>query len=184
VSAPLKKHGTCHLFGDDVPHDEGIMAFKYAIERVTDPKLLIPHLFEQVAPGFGEKVKPGDVVLAGKNFGYGKPHVQGYIAMAALGMGVVCESMPHKSLRRAMASGLPVLTGCANYKDFAKDGDEVEIDFTTGAARNHTTGKVTQFNPMPTILQEIIVQGGAEGNMRAFLQRHPELAIGSKASAA
>ena len=112
VARSFKKRGVCHVFGDGVPHDEGVMAFKYAIERVTDPKLLIPHLFEQVDPSFAKRVKPGDIVVAGKDFCQGKPHTQGYIAMTALGMAVLCESMPHKSLRRAVAIGLPVLTGC------------------------------------------------------------------------
>jgi 3-isopropylmalate/(R)-2-methylmalate dehydratase small subunit len=176
VDQSLKKHGACHVFGDDIPLDEGVMAFKYAIERINDPQKLIPHLFEQIAPGFAERVKPGDIVIAGKNFGHGKPHIQGFLAMAALGMGVLCESMPHKSLRRAVAAGLPVLSGCTGCTQFAKNGDALDIDFEIGAVRNLSTGAATQFAPMSPILQDIIVHGGSAGSLRAWLAAHPELA--------
>ncbi|HEX9464874.1 MAG TPA: hypothetical protein VGB82_19920 [Alphaproteobacteria bacterium] len=180
----FKKRGTCHLFGDEIPLDEGIMAFKFAIERVNDPKLLIPHLFEQVDPTFAGRVKPGDIVIAGKSFGCGKPHIQGFVAMAALGLGVLCQSMPHKSLRRAVAAGLPVLTGCVGLTQFASNGNEVEIDFTSGAARNLSTGIVAQFSPLPPILQDILAHGGSAGSLRAWLQAHPELAAAHVAPAA
>lgn len=176
MTTSLKKRGTCHVFGDGVPLDEGVMAFKFAIERVTDPKLLIPHLFEQIDPSFAARVKPGDIVVAGKDFGFGKPHTQGFIAMAALNMAVLCESMPHKSLRRAVAIGLPVLTGCTAAAGFVKNGDELEVDFETGAARNHTTSATQEFAPMPPILRDIVANGGSAGSMRAFLAAHPELA--------
>jgi 3-isopropylmalate/(R)-2-methylmalate dehydratase small subunit len=172
----FKKRGTCHVFGDDIPLDEGIMAFKYAIERINDPQALIPHLFEQIDPGFSARVKPGDIVLAGKNFGCGKPHIQGFVAMSALGMGVICESMPHKSLRRAVAAALPVLTGYPSGSDFIGNGDEVEIDFASGTIRNLSKGTVLQVPPMPPILCDIIGHGGSAGSLRAWLAAHPELA--------
>lgn len=184
MSTSLQKRGICHVFGDGVPLDEGVMAFKFAIERVTDPKLLIPHLFEQIDPTFAARVKPGDIVVAGKDFGFGKPHTQGFIAMAALDMAVLCESMPHKSLRRAVAIGLPVLTGCAGCTRFVKSGDELEVDFASGVARNLTSGATTQFAPMPPILRDIVANGGSAGSMRAFLAAHPELADAPQVSAA
>jgi 3-isopropylmalate/(R)-2-methylmalate dehydratase small subunit len=179
----FRKRGTCHVFGDDIPLDEGVMAFKYAIERVTDPKLLIPHLFEPIDPGFAARVKPGDIVLAGKNFGCGKAHVQGFLAMAALKMGVLCESMPHKSLRRAVAAGLPILTGCVGGTKFVRNGDELEIDFESGEARNLSTGAETRVPPMPAILRDIVAHGGSAGSLRAWLAGHPELAAGARSAA-
>jgi 3-isopropylmalate/(R)-2-methylmalate dehydratase small subunit len=178
------KRGTCHVFGDDIPLDEGVMAFKLAIERVTDPRLLIPHLFEQIDAGFASRVKPGDIVVAGRNFGCGKPHIQGFIAMAALEMGVLCESMPHKSLRRAMAAGLPVLTGCAGCTQLASSGDVLDVDFESGEARNISTGASTRFPPLPAILRDILANGGSAGSLRAWLAAHPELAAGPVVPAA
>lgn len=168
----LKRRGICHVFGDNVPLDEGVMAFKYAIGRVTDPKELIPHLFEGIDPTFASRVKPGDIVIAGSDFGCGKPHIQGFIAMAALGMGVLCGSMPNRALRGAVSKGLPVLTGCTNGQ-FAQDGDEIEIDFTSGAARNITKGTTAQFPAMAPVLRDIVTRGGAAGTLKAWLDEHP-----------
>jgi 3-isopropylmalate/(R)-2-methylmalate dehydratase small subunit len=184
MDTSFRKRGVCHVFGDNIPLDEGVMAFKFAIERVSDPKELIPHLFEQIDPGFVTRVKPGDLVVAGKNFGCGKPHVQGFVAMAALGLGVLCESMPHKSLRRAVAVGLPVLVGCTGSTEFVRSGDELEIDFESGAARNVSNGAAKLFAPMPPILRDIVAHGGSAGSLRAWLLAHPELAAGARDTAA
>ena len=170
----LIRRGRCHVFGDKVPLDEGVMAFKYAIGRVTDPAELIPHLFEGIDPGFAARVKPGDFVIAGNDFGCGKPHIQGFIAMAALGMGVLCGSMPYKALRGAISKGLPVLVGCEGAGNFAADGDEIEVDFATGAARNLTRGTGAQYPAMPEVLKDIIAHGGAVGTLAAWLEKHPE----------
>jgi 3-isopropylmalate/(R)-2-methylmalate dehydratase small subunit len=176
MNEPLKKRGKAHVFGHDIPLDEGVMAFRFAIGRVTDPEKLIPHLFEQVDATFANRVKPGDIVVAGRNFGHGKPHVQGYIAMKALGMGLLCESMPHKAFRRAVANGLPVLSTCENVTAFAATGDDIEVDFSTGVARNITRGTDAHFTAMAPSLADIVAQGGSAGRLRAFLAAHPELA--------
>lgn len=177
AQASLVRRGCAHLFGDDVPLDDGIMAFRFAIERVVDPDALIPHLFEQVDPAFASSVKRGDLVLAGANFGWGKPHVQGYIAMAALGLSILCVSMPHKALRRAVAAGLPVITGIADPRQLAQAGDEIEVDFGVGLLRNLTRQTETSVPPMPAILREIVSAGGAEGALAAWLRDHPEQAL-------
>lgn len=169
----LKQRGFCHLFGDGIPLDEGVMAFKYAIGRVTDPQELIPHLFEHIDPDFVGRVRPGDFVIAGNDFGCGKPHIQGFIAMAGLNMGVLCGSMPYKALRGAISKGLPVLTGCADAAAFAAAGDEIEVDFASGEALNHSTGRRATFPAMPEVLREIISNGGASGQLAAWLEQHP-----------
>jgi len=172
----LVRRGFCHVFGDNVPLDEGVMAFRFAIQRVTDPKELIPHLFETIDPEFVKRVKPGDFVIAGRDFACGKTHVQGFIAMVALNMAVLCESMPYKPLRRAAGEGLPVLTGCRGAAEFARTGDEIEVDFTTGAARNLTRGSGVQFPAMSPILRDLALNGGMKGFLADWLQKHPEQA--------
>lgn len=176
MSQPLRKTGACHLLGDDIPLDEGLMAFKYAIERITDPAVLIPHLLEQIDPDFAARVRPGDLVVAGRNFACGKPHIQGFIAMLALDMGIVCASMSHKSLRRAVAVGLPVLQIGDHARELAQTGDRLDVDFASGAIRNLTRGTSLQGAPMSPILQGIVAEGGAAGRMRAWLASHPDLA--------
>ena len=173
----LKRRGFCHVFGDDVPLDEGVMAFRFAIQRVTDPKELIPHLFEAIDPEFVRRVKPGDFVIAGRNFGCGKTHVQGFIAMTALGMSVLCESIPYKPLRRAVGEGLPVLAGCRGATGFARTGDEIEVDFNTGAARNLTQGTEAAFPAMPPILRDLAMNGGMRAQLSDWLRNHPEQGV-------
>lgn len=172
----LKKRGFCHIFGDRISLDEGIMPFKFAIERVTDPEKLIPHLFKSTDPDFPAKVKPGDFVIGGSEFACGKPHVQGFIAMAALNMSVICESMPYKAMRRAVSVGLPLLTGCRPDAGFLHNGDELEVDFATGEATNITRGTRARFPAMSPILMGIVANGGMNGALAAWLRDHPEQA--------
>lgn len=174
MSANIVRRGACHVFGDDLPLDEGVIPFKYAIGRVTDPALLIPHLFELIDPGFRERVNRGDIVFAGKNFGCGKAHMQGFIAMAALDIGVLCGSMPHRALRGAVAKGVPLLTGCS-AEGFAQSGDEIEISFTSGDAINHTTGARTAFPALAPVLNDILNEGGLMGTLRSWLEKHPAM---------
>ncbi len=170
----LVKRGTCHVFGDNIPLDEGFIPFELAIQRVTDPQKLIPHLFETLSPGFSSRVRAGDIVIAGSEFGCGKPHVQGFIALQALGMGVVCVSMPFKNLRRAVAKGLPVIVGAPPPQAFASAGDELEIDFATGLGTNHTRGAPIRLPAMPPILLDIVQKGGMDALLKSWLADHPE----------
>ena len=174
ATGTMVRRGFAHLVGDDVPLDDGIMAFRYAIERINDPDVLVPHLFEQIDPAFPKRVKTGDLVLAGTNFGCGKPHIQGFLAMAALRMGIVCASIPHKALRRAVAAGLPVLAGLDDRETLARTGDEIEADYVTGVVRNRTRATEVRLQPMAPILREIVAAGGADGALAAWLADHPE----------
>ncbi len=101
--------------------------------------------------------------------------MQGFIAMAALGMSVLCESMPTKTLRGAIAKGVPIMTGCAGAETFAQSGDEIEVDFATGDAVNHSRGTRAKFPGMPPILSDIASQGGMLGMLKSWLDAHPDL---------
>ena len=155
--------GTCHKLGDDLEHDGQMMAFDYVIRRITDPAELVPHLLEAVRPGFHEEVKAGDIVVAGKRFGKGKAHVQAYLAMKALGLAVACESMPYNTYRALIGIGFTFMTGCTGILDLVEQGDEIEIDFATGAFVNHTRGLERSFKPLPAAALEIIRLGGTRG---------------------
>ena len=96
--------------------------------------------------------------------------------MNALGVSVLCGSMPAKILRRAVGEGLPVLTGCDGAGDFAKTGDEIEVDFVTGEAINLTRGTKKQFPAMPQILLDLVEKGGTRGVLTDWLKSHPEQA--------
>lgn len=173
----LVRRGRCHVFGDDVPIDDGIIPRRFPAERITDPAKLTPHIFESIDPEFVRRVQPGDIVFAGRNFACGKPRVQGFIAMAALDLAVICTSMPYNMMRRAVAHAIPVLVGGPPAEGSVSTGDEVEIDFATGLLRNLTRGSEVFLPAMPSILLEIVANGGAQAALRTWLAAHPEQAV-------
>ena len=92
--------GRCYKLGHNVPHPGGVVPNRIIVGRHFDAKDIIPHLFEETDPGFHMRCRPGDIIVAGRNFGMG-PKMNGYIAMQALGLGLVCESMPFLGYRAA-----------------------------------------------------------------------------------
>jgi 3-isopropylmalate/(R)-2-methylmalate dehydratase small subunit len=176
MSHPWRTRATAHLLGDDVPHDGGIMTRAMMQARVVDPELLIPHLFEEHSPGFMARVKPGDFLVAGRNFGCGKPHTNGYIALRALGIRVLCESAPANVARSTMNLGLACLVRCEGVTQVVGDGDDIEVDFETGVMVNHSTGQSHHYPPLGPHERALIEQGGQQGFLRHFLAAHPELA--------
>lgn len=157
-----KLRGRCYKLGHDVPHAGDVIPQWIIAGRFLDPDFLIPHLFEQIDPGFHERAKPGDIIVAGRNFGMG-PKMNGYVAMQALGLGLICESMPFLAYRAAVGCGLRTLTDCAGATDKAEMGDDIEVDFISGAFTNHTQGLTVQFPGVPDGLQDLIAYGGNKG---------------------
>ena len=162
--------GRCYKLGHDVPHAGGVIPNRLITSREMDPQKLIPHLFEETDPGFHERAKPGDIIVAGRNFGMG-PKVNGYIAMQALGLGIVCESMPFLAYRAAIGCGVRVLTDCYNVTELCDTGDELEIDFQTGQFVNHTRDIRKEYPPLPESLQEIVALGGNTGWLKRWWQQ-------------
>lgn len=174
---PLVYTGACHLFGDDLPHDEGVIPFDVAIKRVMDPALLVPHLFRLVDAEFPARARPGDIVVAGRNFACGKPHFQGYIAMAAQRMGVLCDSMPYKAFRTAISKGVPILRGFVPASVRCRPGDRLEVDFASGRVRNLACEAEHFCEALPDDLVDIVRAGGTRGQLAAWLKAHPDMAM-------
>lgn len=171
-----KTRGTSHVLGDNVPHDGGIIRFDLVTSRVQDPDKLIPHLFDEIDPTLKEKVKPGDFIVAGKHFFCGKAHNQGMIAMKALGLRVLCESMPFRSFRAATGVALPCLIHCDGITKWIKTGDEIEVDFDTGTVKHLRTERSETYPGIPPEIKAILDEGGMHGMLSAWLRDHPELA--------
>lgn len=165
--------GRCHKFGDDVPHAGGIVPAHFVTARETDPDVLMPHLFEELRPGFSEQCRPGDIIVAGKRFGMG-PKVPGYIAMKAHGLGLVCESMPVQAYRAALGEGLPVLAPNPGILHLCDDGDMLEVDFSTGVFLNQTRGLRAQLNAVPEVLRDLVTRGGTAGWLTHWWQHQRE----------
>lgn len=159
--------GRCYKLGHDVPHAGGVIPNRYIIARQFEPAELIPHLFEETDPGFHERCGHGDIIVTGRNFGMG-PKMNGYIAMRALGLGLLCESMPFLAYRAAVGEGLRVLTDCPAVTDICETGDELEVDFRSGLFVNHTRDVSREYPPMPETLMEIVELGGNTGWLKRW----------------
>lgn len=153
--------GSCYLLGDDIPHADGVIPQQFIIDRETDPDVLKHHLFELTDPGFVSRCKPGDIIVAGRNFGVGQKST-GYIAMKALGLGLICDSIPTQGYRGAIYAGLRVLAHCRGVTSMCSSGDDIEVNFSSGLFTNHTRGLKEIWRPMPESLQDLISTGGGE----------------------
>ena len=97
--------------------------------------------------------------------------MNGYIAMHALGLGLVCESMPFLAYRSAIGCGVRVLTDCFNATELCDTGDEPEVDFENGLSVNHTRGITREYPPLPAALREIVEVGGNTGWLKRWWQQ-------------
>ena len=152
--------GRCWKFGDNVGIDGDMMPLEFAIKRELDPEVLKPHLMSGLDPDFPKKVRPGDIIVGGRRFAQGNPHIQGLLGVSAHGLGLVVESMQRGSLRNAINAGVPFLTNCAGVTRHVETGDELEVNFETASFHNVTRGARLQFEPLDAQLRSIIALGG------------------------
>jgi 3-isopropylmalate/(R)-2-methylmalate dehydratase small subunit len=159
--------GRCWKFGADIGVDGDLMPLEFAIQRETRVEVLAPNTMKGLDPTFASKAKPGDIIVAGKRFAQGNPHIQGLLGVRGLGLGLVVESIPRGSLRNAVNAGVPILPHCPDVTKHVETGDELEVDFAAGRFSNRTRGETLQFEPLDPALREIIAIGG----WRAALER-------------
>ncbi|RLI07751.1 3-isopropylmalate dehydratase [Candidatus Bathyarchaeota archaeon] len=161
----MKLRGKAWKFGDDMNTDL-IIPGKYL--ELTDPEEMARHAMEGVDPGFSERVKPGDIVVGGRNFGCGSSREHAPLALKHVGVGaVVAESFARIFYRNAVNIGLPALE-CPDITDAVEEGDTIEIDLTGGVIRNTRTGSQLRFTPLPDFLVEVLNEGG----LAAYLRKH------------
>jgi 3-isopropylmalate/(R)-2-methylmalate dehydratase small subunit len=148
--------GKAHKFGDSISTDH-IIPGRYASLRSNLPELA-KHVLEDADVNFVKKVKPGDFVVGGSNFGLGssREHAPLVIKMAGV-KAILAKSVARIFFRNAINLGLPVLI-CDTDK--IKDGDELEIDLTAGTVRDKTNGAVLTFGKIPEVMLKILNEGG------------------------
>ena len=168
--------GRCYKLGHDVPHPGGVIPNHLIVAREMDPAKLVPHLFAETDPGFHTRARHGDIIVTGRNFGMG-PKANGYIAMQALGLGLVCESMPFLAYRAAVGAGVPVLTDCIHVGELCETGDELEVDFASGLFVNVTRGASREFPPLADVLRDIVEVGGNTGWLKRWWAQQPKAAV-------
>lgn len=149
--------GTVFKYGDNVDTDVIIPA-RYL--NSSDPAELAAHCMEDIDASFVKRVGKGDIIVARKNFGCGSSREHAPIAIKAAGVGcVIAETFARIFYRNAINIGLPIIECPAAAEEIA-EGDEVEVDFDTGAITDLTTGKSYKGEAFPPFMQKIIDCGG------------------------
>lgn len=147
--------GTIHVVGDHCDTDVMIPG-RYL--SLTEPAEIAKHIFEEVDPGFVQRVKPGDILMAGRNFGSGSGREHAPFGLKALGLScIVAVSFSRTFYRMAIDLGLPILV-CEQAARAAKQGQRGRIDTDSGEIA--IDGQIFRTHPMPKFIQDIINEGG------------------------
>jgi 3-isopropylmalate/(R)-2-methylmalate dehydratase small subunit len=153
----MRFEGTAHRYGRDVDTDVIIPA-RYL--NTSDPAELAKHCMEDLDAGFVNKVEPGDIIVAGENFGCGSSREHAPIAIKTAGISVViAASFARIFYRNAINTGLPIMESPEAAAAIA-DGDKVAVDADNGEITDLTTGKVFSAQPFPPFIRSIIEKGG------------------------
>jgi len=148
--------GKVWRFGKDVDTDL-IIAARYLNTSV--PEELAKHVMEDADPEFVNKMTPGDIIVAGENFGCGSSREHAPIALKAAGVAaVIAPTFARIFYRNAFNMGLPIFELPQSAQ--INEGDEVVVDMDAGTISNKTTGKSYSFTPIPEFMQELIDAGG------------------------
>lgn len=147
--------GKIFKFHDDLDTDQIIGSQYLLLPNLEEMKI---HAFESLDPEFPEKVKSGDYVVGGENFGCGSSREQAPGVLKALGVeAVIAKSFARIFYRNAINIGLPVIV-CRDLPDEVKDGDEMKLSMQEGIAR--AGGNEYSCTKLPPYMQQILSQGG------------------------
>ena len=153
----MQAKGKVFKYGDHVDTDVIIPARYLAI---ADPKELAEHCMEDIDRDFVKKVQPGNIMVAGKNFGCGSSREHAPLVIKVSGIScVIAETFARIFYRNAINIGLPILE-CEAAANGIDAGDEVEVNFDTGVITDVTKGESWQAAAFPPFIQNIIKAGG------------------------
>jgi 3-isopropylmalate/(R)-2-methylmalate dehydratase small subunit len=158
--------GRVWKYGDDVNTDV-IFPGKYTY-TISDPKEMAPHALEDLDPSFAEGVQPGDIIVAGKNWGQGSSREQAVVCLTAAGVSaIVAKSIARIYARNSINNALPAIV-CPEAVDAIEDGETIEIDLNQGEIRC-AAGRF-RFPPFPENVVTIMEAGGLMNYTRRRLQ--------------
>jgi len=144
-------------YGDNVDTDVIIPA-RYL--NTADPKELAVHCMEDIDPTFAGKVKPGDLIVAGRNFGCGSSREHAPVAIKACGVPcIIAASFARIFYRNAINIGLPLIE-LGEAAAEIKAGDSLKVDLALGQVENVTSGKTYRVQPLPGFIRDIAAAGG------------------------
>lgn len=159
--------GFVHKVGDNIDTDL-IIAARYL--NTHDAAELASYLMEDYDPEFKESIAPGDIIVAGENFGCGSSREHAPIAIKGRGVScVIAETFARIFYRNSINIGLPILE-CPEASREIQDGDKVEIDLDKGIITDVTLGKSWQAAPFPESIQKIINSGGLLNSIRKDME--------------
>jgi 3-isopropylmalate/(R)-2-methylmalate dehydratase small subunit len=155
--------GLVHKYGDNVDTDVIIPARHL---NTQDHKELASHCMEDIDKEFVNKVKEGDIMVAGDNFGCGSSREHAPIAIKASGIScVIATTFARIFYRNSINIGLPILE-CKEASEKIEAGDEVSVDFNTGVITNVTKGETYQALPFPEFIKDIMAKGGLMNSLK------------------
>ena len=159
----MRPQGTVFKYPDNVDTDVIIPA-RYL--NTSDAKELAKHCMEDIDTEFVTKVNPGDVMVAGWNFGCGSSREHAPLVIKTCGTGcVIAKSFARIFYRNAINIGLPILE-CEEAAEAIAAGDQVSVDFDTGVISDLPTGQQWQAEPFPPFIQNIIQKGGLLASLK------------------
>ena len=166
MTSPLPAiRGTVHRLGDDINTDLHCSA-KYNIGKPVE--WLAQHAFEQLAPGFAGRVRPGDVIVAGKDFGINSSREQAVHVLRAMGVAaVVARSFGRQFYRNAINNGLPIAECDVST---IEDGDLIEVDVAGGRIEVAARGLRAEVPRLPPAVLALLAAGG----LLPYLRQHPD----------
>ena len=160
----MKSTGKVFKYGDNVDTDVIIPA-RYL--NTSDPKELASHCMEDIDLNFANNVKPGDIIVANKNFGCGSSREHAPIAIKESGIScVIASTFARIFYRNAINIGLPILE-CDEAVKSIEAGDELEVNFDTGVIKNLTKDEEYQGEAFPEFMQNIILNEGLINSIKA-----------------
>ena len=159
----MNTQGTVFKYPDNVDTDVIIPA-RYL--NTADAKELAKHCMEDIDKRFVNRVHPGDIMVAGWNFGCGSSREHAPLVIKTCGTGcVIAKSFARIFYRNAINIGLPILE-CEAAAEEIQAGDQVSVDFDTGIITDVTTGKTYRAEPFPAFIQNIIKKGGLLASLK------------------
>lgn len=159
----MKATGTVHKYGDNIDTDVIIPA---RCLNISDRGELASHCMEDIDAEFVKKVRPGDMIVGGWNFGCGSSREHAPMVIKENGVScVIAKTFARIFYRNAINIGLPILE-CEQASDAIQNGDRVEVDFDTGVIRNLTREESYTAVPFPAFIKEIIDADGLLNSIR------------------
>jgi 3-isopropylmalate/(R)-2-methylmalate dehydratase small subunit len=149
--------GRVWKFGENIDTD-AIIPINYC--NLTNSQEFGQHCMEGIDTDFHKKVKPGDIMVAGRNFGCGSSREPAPLAIKAIGIScIIAKTFARIFYRNAFNIGLPILE-CADAPNHIEEGHEIEVDLDTGEIKDLSLEKSFQAKPIPSFMQDLVRDGG------------------------